>query len=262
MRVEGGVESLVREGKVVASWEAVVGRQRRSRASQTWVISMIGRTKSVCSVFVGGGGYQAHTRPTLRGLRSVFGGGARGAARWGACIVGFVWVVCLWCVGGGKAEAKGGWSLQGLLPERVLLLHDNDVYFGTDRMYSSGLLLEVGNLGRLGDAAQAMSRFFFQKTMTLSSLSVFVGHQMYTPNNITIHPFSCRAIGLFAGWLFGGVTYRVQGADWRLRVQAGLELVGPWAFGGEFQTMALVGEAVDPVHRSARSAGMASPATQ
>lgn len=231
------MESLVREGKVVASWEAVVGRQRRSRASQTWVIGMIGRTKSVYSVFVGGGGHQAHPRPTLRGFRSVFAwDDMRGSARWSAFLVGFMWVVCVVCVGAGKAEAKGGWSLQGLLPERVLLLHDNDVYFGTDRMYSSGLLLEVGNLGRLGDAAQAMSRFFFPKdVMTLSSLSVFVGHQMYTPNNITIHRF-VSGDRPFAGWLFGGVTYRVQGVDWRLRVQASLGVVGPWAFGDEFQT--------------------------
>lgn len=148
----------------------------------------------------------------------------------------FVWMVGGWGAAAGKAEAKGGWTPQGLLPERVLLLHDNDVFFGTDRMYSSGLLLEVGNIGRLGDAAQAMSRFFFPKRMlTLSSLSVFVGHQMYTPNNITIRRF-VPGDRPFAGWLFGGVAYQVEGADWRLRVQASVGVVGPWAFGDEFQT--------------------------
>ncbi|MCB9638466.1 MAG: lipid A deacylase LpxR family protein [Myxococcales bacterium] len=103
-------------------------------------------------------------------------------------------------------------------------------------MYSSGLLLEVANLGKLGDAAQAMSRFFFSdRVMALSSLSVFVGHHMYTPNNITIRRF-IEGDRPFAAWLFGGVKYEVQGADWNLKVQASLGIVGPWAFGDEFQT--------------------------
>ena len=89
------------------------------------------------------------------------------------------------------------WSGGSYAQQYLNLSVDNDLYFGIDRYYSSGVFISMGNLKPVTDKEAAPSKRYAHWTL---------GQEIYTPSNrytIDTNKFDYP----YGGWLFFGTDF-------------------------------------------------------
>lgn len=109
----------------------------------------------------------------------------------------------------------------------VSLQVDNDLYFGTDKYYSSGIILGYGKVLENG--------FLFRpNNQSTVQLQLELGHKIFTPGDIdaTNNLFFDRP---FAGWLYGEASLKKASEKSILKLGLEIGATGNASFGEDIQ---------------------------